>query len=124
MVTLRSAGTIRGERHAILLLGVAKVSDNGAQGEPEHPGMPLFANCRGLTWTPGARNSTAISSAPWPKANSRDGRITKRRIASSSKQDGGCWTAFDLWTSVVFQALAMLWALITLEKTARCLRSQ
>ena len=48
------------------------------------------ANCRGPKWTPGARNCTATSNAPWPKPNCPNAPTTKRRIASSSKR-GGKW---------------------------------
>src|SRR6266568_2396114 len=43
MVALRRSGTIRGQRHAKLLLGIAEIPHDGAQGEPEHPGMSLLA---------------------------------------------------------------------------------
>src|SRR6266568_612466 len=46
MVAFRRSGTIRGQHHAELLLGIAEVPHHGPQGEPEHPGMPLLADRR------------------------------------------------------------------------------
>ena len=60
MVALRRAGTIRGQRHAKLLLGIAEVPHHGAQGEPEHPGMPLLAD--------GGKGHAAWARNCWPCA--------------------------------------------------------
>src|SRR5205823_4069529 len=46
------------------------------------------ANCRGPKWTPGGRNCTATSNAPWLKRNCPNGQTTSPPTASSSKHDG------------------------------------
>src|SRR5262245_25870235 len=46
MVALWRARTIRGQRHAKLLLGIAEIPHYGPQGQSEHPRMPLLADDR------------------------------------------------------------------------------
>src|SRR5260370_35572098 len=65
MVALRGAGTIRGQRYSKLLLGIAEIPHYGAQGESEHPGMPLLAG-GGKGDIPGSRVDRRPTGLPEP----------------------------------------------------------